>query len=111
MFGTPEPVTVQSPGRTVDRYNNETDEWLEPTERAEACGVAPGGSTEPLEDARAAIESDYDLIFDHDPGIAATDRVVVRGLVCTVDGRPSVWRSPFTGWAPGVVVRVSIKEG
>ena len=111
MLPYAEPVTIQSPGTITDRYGNETTDWSTPTERAESCGVADGGSTEPLQDARNAVDSDFDLIFDHDPGISSADRVVVRGLTCEVAGRPFLWRSPFTGWEPGTIVRVKVREG
>lgn len=112
MFAFPEPVTVQSAGTVTDPYSGESSaDWSTPTTRAESCAVAPGGSTEPNEVARNAIDSDFDLIFDHAPGITAADRVVVRGLTCEVDGRPFTYRSPFTGWVPGTVVRVKVREG
>jgi hypothetical protein len=113
MFPYAEPVTVLTAGTVTDPYSGEPtgENWDNATERAESCGVADGGSTEPLTDARDPVDSDFDLIFDHDPGITAANRVVVRGLTCYVVGRPFSWRSPFTGWEPGTVVRVSIREG
>lgn len=113
MFTYPESVTVLSPTTATDPYSGEPTgtDWSNPTERDEACAVAPGGSTEPTEVARNAIDSDFDLLFDHDPEITAVDRVVVRGLTCEVDGHPFTFRSPFTGWEPGTLVRVKIREG
>ena len=112
MFAHAEPVVVQTPGTITDPYSgDDVSSWDSPAERPELAGVADGGSTEPLQDARNAIESDFDLIFDHDPGVTTQDRVVVRTLVCEVVGRPFLWRSPFTGWEPGTVVRVKIREG
>lgn len=121
MFSFPEPVTILSPGTVTDPYSDDaTTSWelpdgmtwtTEPADRAEACAVAPGGSTEPTQVARDAIDSDFDLIFDHDPGVSPADRVVVRGLTCEVDGRPFSYRSPFTGWEPGTLVRVKVREG
>ena len=112
MFAHAESVTVQTPGTVTDPYSGEAvTDWTTPTERDESCAVAPGGSTEPLIEARNAIDSDFDLIFGYDPGITAADRVVVRGLTCEVDGHPFAFRSPFTGWEPGVLVRVKVREG
>ena len=112
-FPYAEQVTVQTATAILDPYSGETTglDWSTPTERVELCGVADGGSTEPVEVARNAVDSDFDLIFDHDPGITAADRVVVRGLTCEVAGRPFMWHSPFTGWEPGMVVRVKVREG
>lgn len=107
-----ESVTVQSPGTSTDPYSGETvTDWSTPTERVERCAVAPGGSSEPSEVARTAIDSDFDLIFGYDPSVTAADRIVVRGLTCEVDGHPFAFRSPFTGWEPGTLVRVKIREG
>ena len=36
--------------------------------------------------------------------VDSVDAVVVRGLRYEVDGTTNDWRSPFTGWAPGVVI-------
>ena len=112
MFLYPEPVTVLTPGTLTDPYSGETvATWATSTSRAESCGVAPAGSTEPNILARTPIDSGFDLIFDHDPGITVRDRVVVRGLTCDVTGRPFLYRSPLTGWTPGTVARVTIREG
>jgi hypothetical protein len=111
-FAFGETVTVLTAGTVSDPYSGEAvASWDTPTERDETCGVADGGSTEPLQDARNSIESDFDLIFDHDPAITAQDRVVVRGLTCEVVGRPFAWRSPLTGWQPGAIVKAKITEG
>lgn len=107
-----EPVTILTPGTVTDPYSGETvTDWSISAERDESCAVAPGGSTEPTIVARDAIDSDFDLIFGYDPGITAADRVVVRGLTCEVDGHPFAYKSPFTGWEPGTLVRVKVREG
>ena len=46
--------------------------------------------------------------------VLPTDRLEVRGDVYEVEGEVGEWRSPFTGWEPGVEValrRVYIAEG
>ena len=114
MFVHPESVTVQTATATTDPYSGEATgrDWSDPTEREEFCAVGDPKSVEPLLDARNAIDSDFTLYFDHDPSISATDRVVVRGLACEVVGHPFTWGpNPFTGWTPGTVVRVKIREG
>ena len=115
MFTHPEPVTILTAGTEANPYSGEASEsWevaLGATSRIDFCGVAPGGSTEPLEVGRTAVDSDFDLIFDHDPAILPSNRVIVRGLTCNIVGRPIAWRSPFTGWEPGWIVRASIREG
>lgn len=122
QFG--ESVTIQSPGTVTDAYSGDPiaawdlpagQTWTtEPTETTiPNVLVGAGGSTEPTEVARAAVESDYDLIFQppYTTLPTAQDRVVVRGLVCTVDGRPFSWRWGASPGDAGTVVRCSIKEG
>lgn len=114
MFAFGETVTVQTPGTVTDPYSGESaPSWnVPPTETTvEHVAVADGGSTEPTQDARDAVDSDFDLIFPPDAVVTAQDRVVVRGLVCDVAARPFLWSSPFTGWTPGLVVKVKIREG
>ena len=111
MFAFAEPVVVLTAGTATDDYGNEVEDWSAATERVEACAVADGGSSETAPGNRTPVESDFDLIFDHDPGITAQNRVRVRGLDCAVVRRPFTWLSPFTGWEPGTVVRAKIVEG
>lgn len=113
MFPYAETVQVLTGVAATDPYSGEATglDWSTPTERDELCAVADGGSTEPLQDARNSIVSDFDLIFDHNPEVSPAERVRVRGLICDVVGRPFLWRSPFTGWEPGTVVRVKVVEG
>lgn len=112
-FAHGEPVDVLSAGTTTDPYSGEpVASWDTPTTvTVEHVAVAAGGSLEPLQDARNSVTSDFDLIFPPDAAVASTSRVVVRGLVCDVVGRPFLWRSPFTDWAPGLVVNAKITEG
>lgn len=114
MFAYGETVTVQTAGTATDPYSGDSEpSWdAEPTEvGVEHVGVADGGSLEPAEMARNEVDSDFDLIFPPDATVTAQNRVVVRGLVCDVVGRPFLWSSPFTGWTPGLVVKAKIREG
>jgi len=113
MFAYPETVTVQTAPALVDPYSGEaTDrDWSAPVVRDEFCGVGDPRTGEPLLDGRVAVDADFTLYFDHDPGVTSADRIVVRGHVCEVAGHPFGWQSPFTGWAPGWVVHVKVREG
>lgn len=114
MFAHGESVTVLSAGLDEDPYSGEfTPSWeWAPTETVvSGVAVALGGSLEPLEAGRSAVDSDFDLFFPPDAVVTSDNRVVVRGLECDVAGRPFLWRSPFTGWTPGLVVQVKIREG
>lgn len=113
MFAYPEAVTIQSPGTVTDPYSGESSEdWGSATQRAvDGIGVADGGSAEPLQDARNALEADYDLFFPPTETVTRADRVIVRGDQCQVVGKPFLWRHPMTGWTPGLVVQVKLSEG
>lgn len=113
MFPHGETVTRLRAGVTVDPYSQEvTRDWSNPVSfDIEGCAVADGGSVEPDQAAREQVTSDFDVIAPAGSDITFGDRLEVRGLVCEVEGRPFDWRSPFTGWAPGLVVRCKIVEG
>lgn len=114
MFVHGETVTRQRGTAVTDPYSGAATgiSWDSPTLLViPNCGVADGGSLEPLQDARNAVESDFDVIAPYGVDVLAGDRIVVRGLVCDVAGRPFAWRNPFTGWAPGTLIRAKITEG
>ena len=110
-----ETVTVQTAGTVTDPYSGQpVPSWDVPLAAevpVENVGVADGGSLEPLQDARNAVVSDYDLLFPPTAVVTSSNRVVVRGEVCEVVGRPFLWRNPFTGWTPGLVVQATLSEG
>jgi hypothetical protein len=113
MFPYGEAVEVLTAGQIEDPYSGEpTVSWDTPTTvTVPGCGVEPRPSTEPVQDARNAIVSGFTLYLPPDVAVSAGSRVRVRGQVHEVLGEPAVWRSPFTGWAPGVVVQTQRVEG
>lgn len=114
MFAHGETVTRLRPQRVTNPYSGAADDydWTNP-DRVDipGCGVADGGSTEPVQVARDQLEADFDVIMDAGTDVAAQDRLIVRGLTCEVMGRPFDWRHPATGWTPGMVVRCRIVTG
>ena len=108
-----EPVDVLSAGTTTDPYSGESRaDWSSASEVAvDGVGVEPRPSQEPVQDARNAVTSGYTLYMPAGAQIDARSRVRVRGEVFEVLGEPAVWRNPFTGWEPGVVVQVGRVEG
>jgi len=109
-----EAVTRQRGVATTDPYSGEATgtDWSTPTTLViPRCAVADGGSLEPLQDARNAVESDFDVILPYGSDVTAADRLVVRGLVCEIQGRPFDWLNPFTGWEAGMVARCKVVEG
>lgn len=117
-FAHGETVEVLSAGTTVDPYSGEPSEsWAaeDVTEVVvDGVGVEPRptsrGDAEPVQDARNAVSSGFTLYLPEMP-LTSRERVRVRGVVYNVLGEPSVWRNPFTGWAPGIVVQVDRTEG
>lgn len=109
-----ETVTRLRAPLTTSRFSGRTTEpdWDHPGELSiGGCAVADGGSVEVPEPGRDAVDSDFDVFMPAGTDVTAADRLEVRGLVCDVVGRPFLWRSPFTGWEPGTVVRCKIREG
>lgn len=114
MFAHGETVTRLRATKTVDPYSQRVDQldWTDPDSLdITGCGIADGGSTEPIEASRTPLQVDFDVITEATADITADDRLVVRGLSCVVVGQPFAWRQPFTGWAAGMVVRARIVEG
>ncbi len=113
MFAHGETVQILTAGTVTDPYSGETvNDWSTSTALAvPGVAVADGGSLEPLQDARNQVTSDFDLLMPPTTAITAQQRVIVRGLTCEVVGRPFLWRSPFTGWTPGLVVKAKLVEG
>jgi hypothetical protein len=114
MFPHGEAVTRQRATPVVDPYSGEATgkSWTTPDLLAiEGCGFNPGASNEPNQDARTAIVSQPTVYAPAGADILAGDRLVVRGVTYEVDGHPADWRSPLTGWTPGLTVTLKSVEG
>lgn len=109
-----ETVTRQRSTAVTDPYSDEDTgaDWTSPdTLPIAGCAVATGGTIEPVADARNSVESDFDVLAPFGSDVTAQDRLVIRGLVCEVQGRPFDWHHPMTGWEPGTVIKAKIVEG
>lgn len=108
-----ETVTRLRAGTTTDPYSGEpVEDWSAPTELdVVSLFVEPRPSQEPVQDARNAVTSGFTVGLPAGTDVTARDRLRVRGVVYRVLGEPADWRSPFTGWAPGIVVQVARTEG
>jgi hypothetical protein len=114
MFPYGETVIRQRGAVVTDPYSGEATgvDWDDPDEHeVPGCAFNPGRSSEPLQDARNAVTSQPEVYAPAGVDIVAGDRLVVRGLTFEVDGDPADWISPFTGWAPGLVVALKRTEG
>lgn len=113
MFPHGETVAVLTAGTVSDPYSGEDSaSWDTPTEvNVLGVGVEPRPSDEPVQDARNAVTSGFTLYMPAGTVIGSANRIRVRGEVYDVLGEPAVWRSPFTGWEPGVIVQVARTDG
>lgn len=110
IFPFGEAVTVESRvAGPPDRYSNPTYTWVART--VEGCGFDPGNSTETVLPYRVDTDTRPTLYAPPGTAVAPTDRIVVRGEQFQVDGEVAVWVSPFTGWSPGVVIKLKRAEG
>lgn len=109
-----ETVTRLRGTATGDPYSGENSavSWTDPDELdIEGCAFNPGVSTEPLQDARNAVITRPEVYAPPDADVEAGDRLVVRGDTYEVVGNPQDWRSPFTGWQPGLAIQLELVEG
>lgn len=74
------------------------------------CAFAPGGSVE-LVQGQDMVTTQPVLYMPTGTVVKPTDTVTVRGVTYDVDGGSNDWRSPFTPWAPGVVVNLKAVTG
>lgn len=75
------------------------------------CAFNPGVSSEPLETARHAVLTRPEVYAPTGSDVEAGDRLVVRGVTYDVQGHPADWRSPFTGWTPGLTISLEAVDG
>lgn len=114
LFAYGETVTRQRATPATDPYSGEATgrDWTSPDELdIDGCGFNPGTSSEPVQDARNAVITRPEVYAPSDADVLAGDRLVVRGLTYEVDGNPGDYRSPFTGWRPGLVIALKGVEG
>jgi len=108
MLDAYEPVVRLRAATKADPYSKKpVPDWsVPPSELSLSALVGNAGSSEPLVPDRTPVEADYDLFFDSDSiDIGPNDRILVRGDVCTVQGKPFAW--PLAG----MVVQAKIREG
>jgi hypothetical protein len=114
MFAHGETVTRQRAKAVTDPYSGESValDWSTPlTATISGCGFNPGGTSEQVQTGRIPVVTRPEVYAPAGSDIRAQDRLVVRGKTYEVDGEPAAWRSPFTGWEPGLVVSLKIVEG
>lgn len=98
----------------LDPYSDETTgtDWSSPeTLEIPRCAVDDSKSRETFDANRNAVVTDFVVWPDAQYDIQSGDRLVIRGLTCSIVGRPSSPVNPFTGDAPGMEIHANIWEG
>ncbi len=109
-----ETVMRQRATAILDPYSQEMTgaDWDDPdTLEVPRCAVDDSKTREVVTTDRGAVVTDFVVWPDSQYDITAADRLVVRGLVCEIVGRPSTPVNPFTGDAPGMEIFCNVWEG
>lgn len=75
------------------------------------CGFDPGGSTEMVQGGDVVTTQPTVFLPPGAQVPVAIDAVIVNSFVFEVDGSPSTYTNPFTGWSPGTAVRLKQVTG
>ena len=101
-------LTVQRAPTKPDRYGQRVfadDHTIGP------CAVDYSASTENTAH-REAVTVDAVVYAPLGVDVLATDRIKLPNMdVFRVVGAPALWVNPFTGWAPGVTIRLARTTG
>ncbi|MGH3437088.1 MAG: hypothetical protein ACRDRL_28990 [Sciscionella sp.] len=92
--------------RTVSGQDADGNDVYTVVETATKGAFTPAGTTELIQGQSTVLTHDMLYLTAGQPVPSANDQVRARGVVRDVDGTPSTYASPFTGWAPGAVVRL-----
>jgi len=93
-----------------DAFGNPTMTFADEV-TVEGCAFAPAGSQELYGVGRNQVVTNPQLFVPPGTVVTARSKVKIRGEDYKVNGRPAVWRSPFTGWEPGTVVDLEVVDG
>lgn len=92
--------------RTVTGTDSDGNDVYTDVETETRGAFAPAGSTELVQGQATVLTHDTLYLDAGQPVPGPHDKVRARGVVRDVDGTPSVYKSPFTGWSPGAAVRL-----
>ncbi len=109
-YPTGETITVTS--RTAageDAYGNQT--YTTTSRTIDRVPVAQRTSSDLTENGRDGQSVGLTIYPPHDSGIVASDVIGVYGEDYRIVGDPGAWRSPWSGWAPGLAIDLERAEG
>jgi hypothetical protein len=104
VFDAPESFVIHSSG--VTGQDQDGNDVRGDTDTTTSGAFAPEGSTELVQGEDVTLTHPTLYLTDGAPVPAATDQVTVRGERYDVDGEPQEFHNPFTGYAPGAVVKL-----
>jgi hypothetical protein len=92
-------VVFQTLGQ--DRFGNRT---VTGTQSVAGCAFAPGASSE-QDNAQDEVIEQGTVYAPFGTNVTAYNQAVTPdGLVWEIQGTPSSWENPFTGWQAGVAI-------
>lgn len=115
IFAYGETVVILRAPLVTDPYGDQVSDW-DAAVRTDSpgWGFAPRGGDERQDNNAPTVIVGLTGYGPPGADVLPTDRMEVRGQVYKVLGEIGEWRSPFTGWEPGVEValqRAYITEG
>lgn len=114
MYSNGETVIRQRATPVEDPYSGEPIglDWDNPNELdLEGCAIWPGSANEIYAIGRNSEDVELTVAAPSGSDVKRHDRIVVRGEVFEVDGTPWDYKSPLTGWTPGLIIELKITNG
>lgn len=106
-FGTTVTLITRS---VIGRDGDGNDIYQDVQTVLPGCAFDPGGSTE-LVQGQDLVTTTPTLYAPAGTVIGPVDAILVAGQTFEVDGTPNTYTNPFTGWQPGVVVKLRAVTG
>jgi hypothetical protein len=108
-FGFPFGITVTVQRQTEDRFGNFT---TASEQQVGPCAIDYTSSTEPIQVPSDTVAQVATLYAPAGSDVRPQDRVVLPGGTrWSVIGFPADFTNPFTGWNPGLTVRLQQVSG
>lgn len=93
----------------VDDYGNQT--YTTTTVTVKQALIAFGGSAEPIDAEREALDAKITAYLPSGTVIEEGDVFIIRNSSWVKDGNPLSWTNPFTSFESGVVVQLRKRNG
>lgn len=85
-----------------DAFGNDT---FSTTSQTVVGAYSPGGSSEQVQ-GQDVVVTQPTVYLPTGTDLRAVDAIDIGGERFEVDGTPGEWQNPFTGWRPGLEVRL-----